>query len=47
MQATEGYAATVLAGEIVHRDGKATGRTPGRLVRGARAAPAPFRQAAE
>ena len=47
MQATQGYVATVLAGEIVHRDGKATGRTPGRLVRGARSAPTPFRQAAE
>jgi N-acyl-D-aspartate/D-glutamate deacylase len=47
MQTTEGYVATVLAGEVVHRDGKATGRTPGRLVRGPRAAPTPFQQAAE
>jgi N-acyl-D-aspartate/D-glutamate deacylase len=47
MQKTEGYVATILAGEIVHRNGKATGRTPGRLVRGSRAAPTPFRQAAE
>ncbi len=47
MQETVGYTATILGGEIVHANGKATGKTPGRLVRGQRSAPAPFRQAAE
>ena len=47
MQRTDGYAATVLAGTVVHRHGQPTGATPGRLVRGARSGPEPFRQAAE
>ena len=36
MQRAEGYAATIVAGEIVRRDGVPTGALPGRLVRGAR-----------
>ena len=35
MQRAEGYTATILAGEVVSRDGVATGRLPGRLIRGA------------
>lgn len=36
MQYAEGYTATVVNGQIVYRDGQATGALPGRLVRGAR-----------
>lgn len=36
VQTTEGYDATIVSGQIVQRDGKATGRLPGRLVRGTR-----------
>ncbi|MBY9065892.1 amidohydrolase family protein [Hyphomonas sp. WL0036] len=39
MQRASGYTATILKGEITHRDGDPTGKRPGRLVRGARAAP--------
>jgi N-acyl-D-aspartate/D-glutamate deacylase len=39
IQRAEGYTATIVAGEITYRDGVATGRLPGRLVRGARPAP--------
>ncbi len=38
MQRAEGYVATILSGETVFRDGVPTGRLPGRLVRGAKAA---------
>jgi N-acyl-D-aspartate/D-glutamate deacylase len=37
IQRADGYTATILSGEIVHRNGTATGALPGRLVRGARA----------
>ncbi len=37
MQRAEGYAATIVAGQVVRRDGVPTGALPGRLVRGARA----------
>ena len=37
VQRTEGYDATIVAGEIVYRHGEATDALPGRLVRGARA----------
>lgn len=37
VQRTTGYAATIVAGEPVYRNGEATGALPGRLVRGARA----------
>jgi len=39
MQGADGYVATVLSGQIVARDGTATGALPGRLVRGAKPAP--------
>jgi N-acyl-D-aspartate/D-glutamate deacylase len=39
MQKASGYTATLLAGQITHRDGDPTGAKPGRLVRGAQAAP--------
>ena len=35
MQTAEGYEATVVAGEIIQRNGTVTGAKPGRLVRGA------------
>jgi len=35
-QRATGYRATIVAGEVVTRDGEATGALPGRLVRGAR-----------
>jgi N-acyl-D-aspartate/D-glutamate deacylase len=38
-QTAEGYVATLVSGEVTFRDGVATGALPGRLVRGARAAP--------
>jgi N-acyl-D-aspartate/D-glutamate deacylase len=34
LQKAEGIAATLVAGEIVHRDGEHTGALPGRLLRG-------------
>jgi N-acyl-D-aspartate/D-glutamate deacylase len=37
MQTADGYVATVLSGEVVSREGVATGSLPGRLIRGARA----------
>lgn len=37
VQRATGYRATVVAGTVVHRDGKDTGERPGRLVRGPRA----------
>ncbi len=46
IQRTDGYVATLVNGEVVTREGVATGALPGRLVRGARPAPE-FRQAAE
>ena len=47
IQKTDGYVATIVAGEVVTRDGVATGKFPGRLVRGSRLAPTPLRAAAE
>lgn len=40
MQRASGYTATILKGEITHRDGTPTGARPGRLVRGRQEAPA-------
>ncbi|HZK99462.1 MAG TPA: amidohydrolase family protein [Caulobacteraceae bacterium] len=40
VQRASGYAASIVGGEITYRDGEATGALPGRLLRGARAAPA-------
>ncbi|HEX3701538.1 MAG TPA: amidohydrolase family protein, partial [Phenylobacterium sp.] len=45
IQRAEGYVATVVAGEVTYRDGTPSGALPGRLLRGAQAAPA--RMAAE
>jgi N-acyl-D-aspartate/D-glutamate deacylase len=36
-QSAAGYEATIVAGEIVYREGRPTGALPGRLVRGAQA----------
>jgi len=38
LQRTTGYDATIVAGQVVHRNGEATGALPGRLVRGAQSA---------
>jgi len=39
IQRAEGYVATVVAGQVTYRDGEPTGALPGRLLRGAQAAP--------
>lgn len=39
MQDADGYVATMVKGEIIYRDGKATGALPGRLVRGSQPPP--------
>jgi N-acyl-D-aspartate/D-glutamate deacylase len=39
VQKAEGYRATVISGQLVYRDGAATGALPGRLVRGQQNAP--------
>lgn len=40
LQRAEGYLHTIVSGTVVYHDGRATGATPGRLVRGARPSPA-------
>jgi len=35
LQRADGYVATLVAGQVVMREGAPTGRLPGRLVRGA------------
>ncbi|HEY3949709.1 N-acyl-D-amino-acid deacylase family protein [Phenylobacterium sp.] len=40
IQRAEGYEATIVAGQVTYRDGTPTGALPGRLLRGAQAAPA-------
>jgi N-acyl-D-aspartate/D-glutamate deacylase len=40
VQRADGYVATIVAGQVTYRDGQPTGALPGRLLRGARAAPA-------
>ena len=40
MQRASGYTATLVAGQVIYRDGTPTGAKPGKLVRGAQAAPA-------
>lgn len=45
IQRADGYVATIVAGEVTYRDGEPTGALPGRLLRGAQAAP--VRMAAE
>ncbi|MFO1167773.1 MAG: amidohydrolase family protein [Rhodoblastus sp.] len=39
LQRAEGYEATIVAGAITYRNGEPTGALPGRLLRGAKAAP--------
>lgn len=39
MQHADGYVATIVSGEVIRRDGEATGALPGRLVRGAQEPP--------
>lgn len=43
VQRADGYAATVVGGTVVYRDGLPTGALPGRLVRGPQVAPSPAR----
>ena len=45
IQRAEGYVATIVAGQVTYRDGEPTDALPGRLLRGAQAAPT--RMAAE
>ncbi len=40
LQRARGYVATIVSGQVVYREGEATGALPGRLVRGAQTAPA-------
>ncbi|MFC3068003.1 N-acyl-D-amino-acid deacylase family protein [Phenylobacterium soli] len=40
IQRVEGYAATIVAGQVTYRDGEPTGALPGRLLRGAQTTPA-------
>jgi N-acyl-D-aspartate/D-glutamate deacylase len=40
-QKSDGYEATIVSGTVTYRNGRATGALPGRLVRGAKAEPAP------
>jgi N-acyl-D-aspartate/D-glutamate deacylase len=40
VQRADGYVATIVAGEVVLRDGEDTGARPGALVRGPQSAPA-------
>ena len=47
VQRARGYAATVVAGQVTYREGEPTGRLPGRLLRGAKAAPSPSSQRKE
>ena len=37
VQRTDGFAATIVSGSVVYRNGEATGALPGRLVRGSAA----------
>jgi len=39
-QRADGYVATIVSGKVTYKDGEPTGALPGRLVRGAKAAPA-------
>lgn len=47
MQRASGYTATIVAGQVIYRDGSPTGARPGQLVRGAQQAPGFSRMAAE
>jgi N-acyl-D-aspartate/D-glutamate deacylase len=39
MQDADGYVATLKSGQVIYREGQATGALPGRLIRGRQAAP--------
>ena len=39
IQRADGYTATIVAGQVTYRDGEPTDALPGRLLRGAQAAP--------
>ena len=39
LQRADGYRATIVSGQVVMEDGEPTGALPGRLIRGAQAAP--------
>ena len=39
LQKARGYTATIVAGQVVYREGEATGALPGTLVRGPQEAP--------
>ena len=39
VQGADGYRATIVAGEVVWQNGEATGKLPGRLIRGAQSDP--------
>ena len=39
MQDAEGYVATIKSGQVIYREGQATGALPGKLIRGRQAAP--------
>jgi len=39
MQEADGYVVTIASGEVIYRNGAPTGALPGKLVRGAKAAP--------
>jgi len=45
MQEADGYVATIVSGQVIRRDGRATGALPGKLVRGHQEPP--VRRAAE
>jgi N-acyl-D-aspartate/D-glutamate deacylase len=40
LQGATGYDATIVSGEVIYRDGVATGALPGKLVRGPQTRPA-------
>ncbi len=39
LQRITGYHSTICSGEVIYRHGKATGKLPGRLIRGPQSAP--------
>ena len=39
-QGAEGYLATIVSGEVIMENGRATGAVPGKLIRGSQPAPA-------
>jgi N-acyl-D-aspartate/D-glutamate deacylase len=38
-QAAEGFRATIVSGVVTYQDGAATGKLPGKLIRGAQKSP--------